>query len=158
MPSRWRYAEEVYNFVNDPRDNNATVIVTVGPDSYYDPNLAHNTAHENSTSPSGNPQPIAWYRDGPVNLGTNGPFAVSITHFDHQSLSALLAGTDGLNLTAYNRSDHTASDSGLGKPTVASGRMFYTGLGHSNETWHDPDFIDHIYGGLGWVLNIDTTK
>jgi type 1 glutamine amidotransferase len=53
---------------------------------------------------------------------------------------------------------HTAQDSGLGLPTSATGRMFYTGLGHANETWLDPTFRDHIYGGLGFVLNIDTTK
>jgi type 1 glutamine amidotransferase len=35
--------------------------------------------------------------------------------------------------------------------------MFFTGLGHSNETWQDPTFQSHIYGAMEWLLDIDAS-
>lgn len=32
------------------------------------------------------------------------------------------------------------------------GRIFYTALGHTNETYAQPFFLDHVRGGLRWVL------
>jgi type 1 glutamine amidotransferase len=30
--------------------------------------------------------------------------------------------------------------------------MFYTALGHTKESFGEPDFIKHVNGGLLWVL------
>ncbi|OCF44643.1 hypothetical protein I317_01530 [Kwoniella heveanensis CBS 569] len=38
------------------------------------------------------------------------------------------------------------------------GRVFYTALGHSNETWQDDIFMEHVVSGLIWTLNGATTK
>ncbi|MCK5443280.1 MAG: ThuA domain-containing protein [Maribacter sp.] len=32
------------------------------------------------------------------------------------------------------------------------GRAFYTGLGHTNESYDDPDFRKHLIGGIGYCL------
>jgi len=32
------------------------------------------------------------------------------------------------------------------------GRTFYTGLGHTTESWADPRFLDHVWGGVIWAL------
>ena len=32
------------------------------------------------------------------------------------------------------------------------GRTFYTGLGHTEESYADPLFLEHVWGGLTWVL------
>ncbi|MCI0640236.1 MAG: ThuA domain-containing protein [Gemmataceae bacterium] len=40
------------------------------------------------------------------------------------------------------------------------GRVFYTALGHRDEVWHDPQFQQHVIGGLRFVFgleNADTT-
>ena len=33
------------------------------------------------------------------------------------------------------------------------GRTFYTALGHTVESYADPLFLDHVWGGLMWVLS-----
>ncbi|KAF8150773.1 trehalose utilization-domain-containing protein [Crassisporium funariophilum] len=38
-----------------------------------------------------------------------------------------------------------------------AGRSFYTSLGHLNETWRDELFVSHVLGGIGWVLQGNTT-
>lgn len=32
------------------------------------------------------------------------------------------------------------------------GRTFYTALGHTSESWTEPAFLDHVWGGVTWVL------
>lgn len=32
------------------------------------------------------------------------------------------------------------------------GRVFYTAMGHTVETYSDPNFLNHLAGGLAWVL------
>ncbi len=32
------------------------------------------------------------------------------------------------------------------------GRVFYTALGHPNEQWEDPMFLQHVLGGILWTL------
>lgn len=34
-------------------------------------------------------------------------------------------------------------------------RMFYTGLGHTPESYDEPDFQQHLLGGILYVLNLD---
>jgi type 1 glutamine amidotransferase len=31
------------------------------------------------------------------------------------------------------------------------GRAFYTALGHTSESWAEPAFLDHVWGGITWV-------
>ena len=35
---------------------------------------------------------------------------------------------------------------------VGKGRMFYTALGHTKESFSEPEFIQHLNGGVVWVL------
>lgn len=32
------------------------------------------------------------------------------------------------------------------------GRSFYTGLGHTKESYSDPDFLEHVYGGILYAM------
>lgn len=38
------------------------------------------------------------------------------------------------------------------------GRSWYTGLGHSNASWHDDKFLGHVFGGITWTLASNTTR
>jgi len=38
------------------------------------------------------------------------------------------------------------------------GRAFYTGMGHTKESYTEPLFIDHVWGGLQYVLGGDAPK
>ena len=35
---------------------------------------------------------------------------------------------------------------------VGQGRMFYTALGHTKESYAEPEFIQHVLGGVKWAL------
>lgn len=35
---------------------------------------------------------------------------------------------------------------------VGQGRMFYTALGHTKESYTEPEFIQHVLGGVKWAL------
>jgi len=37
--------------------------------------------------------------------------------------------------------------------TVEKGRVFYTALGHTRESYSEEEFLDHIWGGLKWAMN-----
>ncbi|RDX43802.1 class I glutamine amidotransferase-like protein [Lentinus brumalis] len=39
-----------------------------------------------------------------------------------------------------------------------AGRSFYTSLGHLNETWQDSTFLGHVFGGIQWTLQSNTTR
>jgi type 1 glutamine amidotransferase len=36
--------------------------------------------------------------------------------------------------------------------TFEGGRVFYTAMGHTNESYSEPNFMKHLAGGLNWVL------
>ncbi|WRT70211.1 uncharacterized protein IL334_007206 [Kwoniella shivajii] len=107
VPDNWRFAEEVYYFTSDPRENGAVVILSVDESSYN---------NESYSSNSGHPHPIAWYIDPP------------------KPSQPLQAGA------------------------VKGGRSFYTALGHSNETWQNETFINHVFSGLTWALDGASTR
>ena len=35
---------------------------------------------------------------------------------------------------------------------MEAGRVFYTALGHTAESYSEPFFLKHVAGGLDWVL------
>jgi type 1 glutamine amidotransferase len=35
---------------------------------------------------------------------------------------------------------------------VDGGRVFYTAMGHTRESYSEPFFLRHVGGGLDWVL------
>jgi len=35
---------------------------------------------------------------------------------------------------------------------VDGGRVFYTALGHTSESYSDPYFLEHMRGGIHWAL------
>lgn len=34
------------------------------------------------------------------------------------------------------------------------GRVFYTNLGHNEQTWTNPKFLEHVQGGIEWALGL----
>jgi hypothetical protein len=80
----------------------------------------------------GSPHPIVWYRDGQAVLRAN----------------MARPWTSISNTTSWD-------SRGMFRPP---GRVWYTGLGHREETWRDETFQSHIQGGIDWVLGVNTTK
>ena len=37
------------------------------------------------------------------------------------------------------------------------GRAFYTGLGHTVESYSDPQYLDHLLGGIQYAIGVDTS-
>jgi uncharacterized protein len=37
-----------------------------------------------------------------------------------------------------------------------AGKVFFTNLGHNEGTWTNPLFLDHVTGGVKWVLNMES--
>ena len=35
---------------------------------------------------------------------------------------------------------------------INDGRVFYTAMGHTTESYSEPFFLQHVAGGLDWVL------
>ncbi|KAM0787958.1 hypothetical protein ACM66B_006162 [Microbotryomycetes sp. NB124-2] len=106
LPDRYTVFEETYNFLTDPRDVNATVILTPDPESYSDPEFATRGRYQ------GSPHPSAWYRDSTVDLA---------------------------NGTAASQGSMT-------------GRLWYTSLGHTIETWQSETHLAHVQAGIEWAL------
>ncbi|KAK4052102.1 hypothetical protein OIV83_002396 [Microbotryomycetes sp. JL201] len=106
LPDRYTVFEETYNFLTDPRDVDATVILTPDPESYSDPEFATRGRYQ------GSPHPSAWYRDSTVNLGN---------------------GTDASTGTM-------------------TGRLWFTSLGHTIETWQSETHLAHVRAGIEWAL------
>ncbi|GAA6009816.1 hypothetical protein JCM11491_000825 [Sporobolomyces phaffii] len=67
LPDRYTTFEEVYSYRSDPRAVNATVLLTVDPDSYQD---SDKPTDQGVDAPyyQGAPHPIAWYRDAGSNV------------------------------------------------------------------------------------------
>ncbi|WWC64587.1 uncharacterized protein I303_107198 [Kwoniella dejecticola CBS 10117] len=61
LPDRWTFMEEVYHLRNDPRDNGATILLSVDQTSFINDG---NTTGDYPAIPA--PQPIAWYIDSPL--------------------------------------------------------------------------------------------
>ena len=38
---------------------------------------------------------------------------------------------------------------------VAGGRAFYTALGHTSESWEEPEFLRHVWGGITMVMRTE---
>ncbi|CCM06604.1 uncharacterized protein FIBRA_08883 [Fibroporia radiculosa] len=55
LPSRWELYDEVYNFMSDPRDVGATVVLAVDESTYSDPG--------ERKYDHGTPHPVAWFQE-----------------------------------------------------------------------------------------------
>ncbi|GAA5886164.1 hypothetical protein JCM5296_003504 [Sporobolomyces johnsonii] len=111
LPDRYTTYEEVYSQRSSPTSVNATVILTVDPDSYVDDDKDVNGS--DGVYWEGTPHPIAWYRDANMNVDLS---------------------------------------NGTGSGPWSNGRVFYTSLGHTNETWQSPLHLQHVEAGLRWAL------
>ncbi|OCF38101.1 hypothetical protein I316_00325 [Kwoniella heveanensis BCC8398] len=136
IPNGWRFGEEVYYFTSDPRDNGAVVLLSVDENSYN---------NEGYQSSNGNPHPIGRFDDECIRWG------VVIRVLVIKELEA-----DKLPAAWYIDPPKTSQP--LAEGISKGGRVFYTALGHSNETWQDDIFMEHVVSGLIWTLNGATTK
>ena len=61
-----------------------------------------------------------------------------------------------LDETSYNPGEGAMGDHPIAwYHTLAAGRAFYTGLGHTTEAYSDPDFVAHVEGGLLWAAGLN---
>jgi cytochrome c len=78
------------------------------------------------------------------------------SHFDEWYNYRNIAA--GINvLMNLDESSYEGGENGKNHPIAWSrefdgGRMFYTGLGHTDEAYSDPTFIKHLAGGIDYVL------
>ncbi|MEX2592731.1 MAG: ThuA domain-containing protein [Anditalea sp.] len=63
-----------------------------------------------------------------------------------------------LDETSYDVGTKDGKKAGMGEVhpiawyhEFESGRIFYTGLGHVEEAFEDPDFLNHVYGGIWYA-------
>ncbi len=70
---------------------------------------------------------------------------------DHDAGARLLATFDP---TSIGEADRDARPIAWAK-TFEGGRVFYTGMGHTSESYAEPFFLDHARGGLRWVLRLE---
>lgn len=53
---------------------------------------------------------------------------------------------------AWFRDEAVDLNNGTGGEAVMRGRMWYTSLGHTNDTWQSEVFKEHIKAGIQWVV------
>lgn len=64
---------------------------------------------------------------------------------------------DVVVLLSLDESSYATSGTAMGDHPIAwyrgygGGRAFYTALGHTEESWAEPDFLDHVWGGIEWA-------
>lgn len=63
-------------------------------------------------------------------------------------------------LLTLDESSYTGGEMGADHPiawshTIDAGRAFYTGLGHTDEAWSEPAFLDHVEGAITWAARLD---
>ena len=64
---------------------------------------------------------------------------------------------DFVTLMRVDESTYEGGENGDDHPIAwykpfSNGRMFYTGLGHTNESYQEPNFVKHIMGGLTYLF------
>ncbi|MDP9041464.1 MAG: ThuA domain-containing protein [Bacteroidota bacterium] len=60
-------------------------------------------------------------------------------------------------LIKIDESSYTGGENGSNHPmawyhSFEGGRAFYTGLGHTDESYSDPIFLKHLLGGIEWAM------
>ncbi|PWN28115.1 class I glutamine amidotransferase-like protein, partial [Jaminaea rosea] len=127
LPDRWDVVDEFYNFFSNPKDLGATVGVAADESTYWD----EIQPLKERAKLQGSPHPISWWREGELLSAPK---------------SKLGGGLDNL------RKDIRKGIQGSG----GAGRSWYTGLGHTSACWKKDDFLQHVWGGLTWVLDSTT--
>lgn len=117
FPPRYAILEEAYQFKSDPRSTNATVLMTLDPNSYTDSMRGTRGFYQGVNIPS------VWYRDQTVQLG-NGTAAGG---------------------TMEGRMWYTSLgfDSSLQPLRFIPDKL----RSHTNETWSDPVYLSHVQAG-----------
>ncbi len=59
-----------------------------------------------------------------------------------------------LDTESYEGSDHPGDHSIAWYHNYDGGRAFYTGLGHTKETFSDPLYLEHLLGGIKYAMGI----
>lgn len=68
-------------------------------------------------------------------------------------------------LLRLDESSYTAGDGSMGTDHPIAwcrefdgGRAFYTGLGHTNESYAEAPFLDHVAGGVEWAARVENSR
>jgi len=72
----------------------------------------------------------------------------SLIDFSHDLHVILAQDTKAMNGIMYQRPPYPATWARM----HGKGRVFYTSMGHREETWNSPWFQDLLMNGLGWTL------
>lgn len=124
----WSVYDEVYTFNSDPRDLGKKVVLTADSKTFKDPTGPGLKILRKTEGV----HPIAWYAEGGL--------------LDEPEKN-IGGGVMDTHKTPKNQR-------GSGGP----GRAFYTGLGHTHSCWEKDDMVQHVWGGLKWVLDSPTIR
>ena len=78
--------------------------------------------------------------------------------YNYQSFSDGLIILLELDTDSYEGSDHPGNHPIAWYHEYDGGRSFYTGLGHTEETYREPLFLKHLTGGILYALGADITE
>ena len=81
-------------------------------------------------------------------------------HFDEwYNYKSIVEGLNilmNLDETSYEGGENGANHPIAWNREFEGGRMFYTGLGHTDEAYQDEQFLTHIWGGIDYVIGDNT--
>ncbi|PWN32788.1 class I glutamine amidotransferase-like protein [Meira miltonrushii] len=124
----WEVYDEVYTFNSNPRDLGKKVVLTADSKSFKDPTGPGLSILRKTEGV----HPIAWYAEGGL-----------LDEPKHNPGGGVM-----------DTSKTPKNQRGSGGP----GRSFYTGLGHTHACWEEKNMVDHVWGGLKWVLDSPTIR
>lgn len=132
LPDTFSIDEEFYHFRSDPRALPSPAVVLLTSHTIPTPN-AQTRPGDVPALDGPAPRPLAWYRSGRL---LDEPSKEVVERSDVAMRASLL----------------DSSVPGGKTYSGGAGRMFYTSLGHKEETWRDPVFQNHVLGGIMYVL------
>ncbi|HUQ04213.1 MAG TPA: ThuA domain-containing protein [Kofleriaceae bacterium] len=105
------------------------------------------------------PQPATVHVDDAAHPATAGAPEPWMATDEWYNFRANARDTGGVRvLLTIDEATYAGGNMGADHPLAwaherAGGRAFYTALGHVEDRWSDPVFVDHVAGGVRWTLH-----
>jgi type 1 glutamine amidotransferase len=93
--------------------------------------------------------------DHPATVGLPNPWIRADEWYDLRDLKpglSVLVAIDETTYKARERNPAPAPRPIAWHRSFDGGRSFYTGLGHTDASWSEPLFLDHVWGGISWAM------
>ena len=94
-------------------------------------------------------------KDSPFNTEHSSGFSLKDEWYNYKDFYEFIQVVATVDETTYQGGEHGAHHPIAWFHDYDGGRSFYTGLGHSIETYSDPHFLQLIKAGLGYVIGLN---